>query len=303
MPWNTDVAELEPGDVVIEAFGCRIPEPYVHAMASRARAPVWINLEYLSAETWIESCHGLPSPDPGSGLVKFFFFPGFAANTGGLIRESTYASVAQSLASAERRLSFLSSIGVSEVTNRDLPVSVFCYPGSPLDRLIALGERTWPLGRRPMWLLAESVATEYAALIRAPGSRVHVIPMLQQDDYDRLLLSCEINIVRGEDSFVRAQWTGKPFIWQAYRQDEAAHRAKVDAFLSRYLSTAPLPVADAVSAVYSAWNGFQALDDLAWSGYCRHLPAIIEHGRGWTAHLGTLGNLAERLVDFCESRL
>ncbi|WP_134855754.1 elongation factor P maturation arginine rhamnosyltransferase EarP, partial [Bordetella pertussis] len=73
-----------PGDVVIEAFACDPPPAYVAAM--RRFQPVWINLEYLSAEAWVETCHGLPS-QRADGLVKHFFFPGFSAATGGLIRE------------------------------------------------------------------------------------------------------------------------------------------------------------------------------------------------------------------------
>src|SRR5690606_3909854 len=78
-----------PADVVIEAFACTLPEAYVAAMSPRQ---LWLNLEYLSAEDWVESCHALPSMQ-GGGLRKFFFFPGFTDKTGGLLRE--YDLVAQ----------------------------------------------------------------------------------------------------------------------------------------------------------------------------------------------------------------
>src|SRR5436190_8920873 len=88
--WTDDSALRVPGDVVIEAFGCDPPAGFVAAMVQQARPPVWINLEYLSAESYVERSHRLPSPQlsgPGTGLTKWFFYPGFTPATGGLPRE------------------------------------------------------------------------------------------------------------------------------------------------------------------------------------------------------------------------
>ena len=74
------LAERAPGDVVIEAFGCELPALFAKRMAQRTPAPCWINLEYLSAEAYVERSHGLPSPQlagPAAGLRKWFFYPGF----------------------------------------------------------------------------------------------------------------------------------------------------------------------------------------------------------------------------------
>ena len=72
-----DFPATDAADVVIEAFGCPLPDSYLAAMVGRARKPVWINLEYLSAEDWVAGCHGLASPHPQLPLTKHFFFPGF----------------------------------------------------------------------------------------------------------------------------------------------------------------------------------------------------------------------------------
>ncbi len=53
-------------DVVIEGFGCGLPPRYVEAMAAAAAQPLWINLEYLSAEPWVDSVHGLASRAPAT---------------------------------------------------------------------------------------------------------------------------------------------------------------------------------------------------------------------------------------------
>ena len=89
-PAGPDMDAEPTGDVVIEAFGCQLPESVVARMAARPKPPHWINLEYLSAESYVERSHGLQSPQfsgPGRGLIKRFFYPGFNPRTGGLLRE------------------------------------------------------------------------------------------------------------------------------------------------------------------------------------------------------------------------
>ncbi|PFW58341.1 elongation factor P maturation arginine rhamnosyltransferase EarP, partial [Bacillus sp. AFS075960] len=69
--WHAEVGDtLEIADVVIEAFACELPAAYLAAMARRARRPVWINLEYLSAEDWVADFHLRPSPHPRYPLLK-----------------------------------------------------------------------------------------------------------------------------------------------------------------------------------------------------------------------------------------
>ncbi|WP_010091852.1 elongation factor P maturation arginine rhamnosyltransferase EarP, partial [Burkholderia ubonensis] len=86
--WHAEVGDaIEIADVVIEAFACELPGPYLAAMARRERRPVWINLEYLSAEDWVADFHLRPSPHPRYPLVKTFFFPGLSAGTGGVLKE------------------------------------------------------------------------------------------------------------------------------------------------------------------------------------------------------------------------
>ena len=85
--WGIPFAEVIPAQLVIESFACELPERYVLAMAAQEHKPVWLNLEYLSAEDWVAGCHGLPSPHPRLPLIKYFFFPGFTRETGGLLLE------------------------------------------------------------------------------------------------------------------------------------------------------------------------------------------------------------------------
>ena len=86
--WRADFSQVEAADVVIEAFACELPESYIAAMARQTVAPAWINLEYLSAEAWVEDCHRLSSLRTKWPLTKYFFFPGFTSRTGGLLQNA-----------------------------------------------------------------------------------------------------------------------------------------------------------------------------------------------------------------------
>ena len=109
--WRADWQVVEPADVVIEAFACELPAAYIEAMAKRKRKVLWLNLEYLSAEDWVEGCHGLPSLQ-SNGLSKFFFFPGFTAGSGGLLRERELLTQRWAFQADEgTRLAFLRGLG------------------------------------------------------------------------------------------------------------------------------------------------------------------------------------------------
>src|SRR5690606_31154116 len=117
--WSALWQEQAPADVVIEAFACQLPGSYVAAMAARPVKVLWLNLEYLSAESWVGHCHGLPSLQ-ASGVQKFFFFPGFTARTGGLLREAGLLEKRQCFQQEpQARERFLQSLGVKpEMTAR-----------------------------------------------------------------------------------------------------------------------------------------------------------------------------------------
>ncbi|MEK8029603.1 elongation factor P maturation arginine rhamnosyltransferase EarP [Ideonella sp. DXS29W] len=292
--WSSDCPILEPGDVVVEAFGCDPPEAFVRAMASRtapSRPPVWINLEYLSAEDYVERSHRLPSPQfngPGAGLTKWFFYPGFTSATGGLLREpGLLARQARFDAKA-----WLAGLGVERRPGERL-VSLFCYAAAPVASWL---ER---LGDIPTLLLATpghaARLTKAAQAQGVPGTcRIRALPWLSQPDYDHLLWACDLNVVRGEDSFVRAQWAGRPFVWNIYPQDDGAHIVKLDAFLDRYLAAAAVPLAGPVRAWMHAWNAADpvlpaSLPDLArWQG----------HSVAWRDTLLGQTDLCTQLLEF-----
>jgi uncharacterized repeat protein (TIGR03837 family) len=262
LPWDSQTQDPQPGDVVIEAFGCQLEPAFEAALASvtraRGRQPPWINLEYLTAEPFAERNHGLPSPilaGPAAGLTKHFFYPGFTARTGGLLREPDLA-----LRQARfNRDPWLRTLGIDSPGARI--VSLFCYAPA------ALGQLLDHLSRGPDRVQLLVTAGQAAAATRETVQRqvergrgldaeflsIHYLPLLSQLDFDHLLWACDLNFVRGEDSLVRSLWAGKPLVWQLYPQHDGAHHAKLSAFLDWI--GAPTQMAD----FHSAWNGTEPL--------------------------------------------
>ena len=292
--WTQRFPPTPPGDVVIEAFACELPGTVVDAMSHRQPTPVWINLEYLSAEDWVAGTHGLPSPHPRLPLTKHFFVPGFVERSGGLLRERGLLA----RRNAFRRNSdscdaLLASLGAQR-SEGALLVSLFCYPAAPLPELVhALGGSPLPvtvLAFDGPWL------GDVKRSFRSGRLDFHVVPFVTQDMYDQVLWACDLNFVRGEDSFVRALWAGKPFVWAPYRQDQGAHLEKLDAFLAIF--EAPGELRDFTRF----WNGAGSVRG-SWPALASHLPDIAAHARERAAEWARQEDLASRLVKFCAARL
>jgi uncharacterized repeat protein (TIGR03837 family) len=266
---------LAPGQVVIEAFGCELPAAFIARMAAATPPPRWINLEYLSAEAYVERSHGLASPQfsgPGRGLSKHFFYPGFTAGTGGLLREPGLL---------ERRAAFDAEAWLAERGIEARPgerrVSLFAYANERLPALLDL------LAAEPSLLLVCPGPLQ-AQVVARPGLRVVALPYLDQTGYDHLLWACDLNFVRGEDSFVRAHWAGKPFVWQIYPQDDGAHAVKLEAFMER----AGLPAEQRL--LWRAWNGLGPSP--------KRLPPPSDHALRWREQLAAHPDLVSQLKAF-----
>ena len=310
--WSAEFPEVEPADVVIEALACHLPEPYERAMALRPIKPVWVNLEYLSAEEWVSGCHGLPSPQPKLPLTKYFFMPGYVAGTGGVLKEN-WLDTTRSAFQTDRaaRDAFWQSLGLPPETNDELRISLFSYESQAIASLL----RTWAEGNEPIRCLIPRSKTlgdvagffgletveDNASLILG-ALTVDILPMLGMDRYDRLLWACDCNFVRGEDSFVRAQWARKPLVWQAYRQEEGSHWPKIEAFLERYCTDLPDMATHALQSLWRSWNADSEETGSAWPAFRSQWPALQARATSWTTQLDTVGDLATNLVKFCNEK-
>jgi len=306
---TTDWQQCTVAEVVIEALACTIPLPYQQKMAQQAIKPLWVNLEYLSAEAWVEGCHALPSPQPQLALDKHFFFPGFTAATGGLLQERTVQQqAALFMADKAAQQAFWQQLGVAEHARYQQKISLFAYDHPQLETLLACWQQA-PVNSLcivPQGALANQLAALYPQLqqhteLTLNQLTLKVVPFMAQDDYDKLLWACDINFVRGEDSVIRAHWAAKPFIWQIYRQAEQAHLDKLNAFLQRYCTQMPAAAAQALTAFWLAWNTDSALGE-PWQKCSAMLAQIAEYNLMWRAALTANGDLASNLVHFVEKK-
>ncbi|MFN9773933.1 MAG: elongation factor P maturation arginine rhamnosyltransferase EarP [Burkholderiales bacterium] len=290
----------EVADVVVGMLAGAPPEAYRAAMRTRVPRATWVAFEYLSAEPWIATHHGLPSPKP-DGLVEHFFFPGFGPATGGLLRERDLIARREAFeADPAARAATLAALGVAPRAGERL-ASLFCYPDAAIVALLdAFAARPEP------WrvLVPRGVAPASA------GHPVAVpVPFVPQRDYDTLLWSCDLNLVRGEESFVRALWAARPMLWQAYRQDGGAHRAKVRAFVDAWARDAApsAPALRGVTASHEAWNAPPAECAAALPGALHALLDAFDElapaCRRWAGANAETPDLATRLVGFVGDRL
>ena len=278
-----------PGDVWIEAFGCdpatECAIPLAEKLALGSAPPVCLNLEYLSAEGYVERNHCLPSllsQGPLRGLTKWFFYPGFTAASGGLLREPDLLA---------RNAAFDRPVWLKEhqlLTSRPRRISLFCYEPPVLDQVMREAAQDGP---GCDWLVTPGRAAQAVAALAKHPTSLHALPALTQHDFDHLLWACDLNFVRGEDSLVRALWAGQPLVWHIYPQHDHAHHAKLDAFLDW------LDAPASMRHFHHQWNGMIPAGNTVWPGW-----AVVDSWRACVqaarARLLAQDDLSSQLLGF-----
>jgi uncharacterized repeat protein (TIGR03837 family) len=310
---------IEVPDVVVEAFGCELPPAYIAAMVRRASMPVWINLEYLSAEDWVADFHLKPSPHPRYPLTKTFFFPGLGPGTGGVLKERGLDAAREAFerSPGAREAWWRQTTGAPPPDPDATVISLFAYENPAIDGLL----EQWRDAAEPIVLLVPegrisgAVARffgvpSFAATARTPASpgaraergslRAHALAFVPQTEFDTLLWASHVTFVRGEDSFVRAQWAQRPFVWHIYPQADDAHLPKLDAALAHYAAPLSAPARQAMVRFWHAWNGDGTPD---WADFWAHRVAYGARAAAWPEELAALGDLAENLAQFAKSQL
>jgi len=293
-----DVEPSADPHVVVELFGGGRPRA---AWPSGARMPVLVNVEHLTAERYAERSHALPSPTSRHGeppVTTWFYFPGFSPESGGLLREPGLIEERRTFGDGA---AWLASRGFAPRPG-ERRVVLFSYRNDAIDALLDI------LATSPTLLLVTpGLATEQVTACLGPSLargalRAAALPWLAQADFDRLLWSADLNLVRGEDSFVRAIWAGAPFVWQLYVQADGAHRAKLDAFLDRYLAAADQALAAAVRSAFVRWNGAPVGSLAVLAGDAAVRAAWSTHAFAWRDALAAQSDLATRLLAFVEGK-
>ncbi|MGV3583321.1 MAG: elongation factor P maturation arginine rhamnosyltransferase EarP [Methylophilus sp.] len=285
-PWQDNAKFEHVAEVVIEAFGCGLPPSYLAKMQPNHR---WVNLEYLSAESWVEDFHGRHAVH--GNLKRYFYFPGFVANTGGLIRENDLPQ------------------STFEIEQDSLNVSLFCYQNAPIQSFFSILSASQY--KTTLFVPFNSHLQQYAEFFKQPAFQVgnvytsgnltlKVLPFLSQDEYDALLRACDINFVRGEDSWLRAIWAGKPMIWQPYVQEKNIHIKKLNAFLDMFYASCDTAAQAAICKMYRSWTS-GTLVDSDWINVMQHKEILNQHARTQKSNFSKQPDLASKLVIFCNN--
>jgi len=248
--------------------------------------------------------------------------------SGGVLREHGLTEAREHLLQSAPELARLwESLGVPAPPTHATVVSLFGYENAALPALLA----AWRDGPNALVCLVPQgrISADVARFFKRDAGRgsdwgadcnagldtssagqsyeagaltVHAIPFTEQSAYDKLLWACDLNFVRGEDSFVRAQWAQRPFVWHIYPQADAAHLPKLDSALDCYGAALPVDARDALSAFWHAWNAGDA-SRLDWPEFWRHRAALNAHAAEWPAELAALGDLAGNLAEYTENQL
>jgi uncharacterized repeat protein (TIGR03837 family) len=311
-PSLKNTATADAADVVLETFSCALPDFYLQQMVQQDS--IWINLEYLSAEKWVSDFHAKPSPQATLAITKHYFFPGFKDDTGGLIRERELITERNIFTnSKEKQFQFWQKIGIygaDNFTADTVKISLFCYAQANItgliESLVATNQCTKlfiPFNSAIAISLEKLVDIKQHNLngIHRGNLTIHLLPFLSQADYDCLLWACDLNFVRGEDSWIRAIWAEKPFIWQPYIQSDETHILKLKAFLDLYLSAATSEISTLINESQLAWSSADTTTQMPINHLIEQLPAIQNYAKKVTKTLMLQPDLATKLMIFSEN--
>ena len=305
--WRPDFADhadtAPPPDIVIETFACNLPDNVLSVIQNRR--PLWLNWEYLSAEESNERLHLLPSPQEG-GLAKYFWFMGFSKKSGGLLREKNYADYAAFDTGTLRRELMLPPktapewlvFGYRSHIWADW-LAMWQQNGRPITLLLAGGQVIDSL--KDTDAIPQNALMRDGSVFQTASVKLVRIPFVAQQDFDRVLHLSDGLIVRGEDSFVRAQFSGKPFFWHIYPQDENVHLDKLDAFWDKAGRMMPSEIRAAHRLLSDDLNGRRATAAArlaAWQTL--EAGAALWQGavQNWQRFLFSQPSAAEKLAAF-----
>lgn len=299
--WDNNAHRFfSPRDVVIGVLSSDIPSEFLKKMY--INYPIWVSFEYLSAESWIEEHHGLPSRR-SDGLVRYFFFPGMKTNTGGMLLEPNLLKERDAMAGSRLNQEvFLKNLPLKKEAlifwrSRPCVITLFCYENAPILALLEI----LVLNSRPtLILLLQGVAVDLEKSFFSSTLHFARVPFVNQEDFDRLLWCSDLNIVRGEDSFSRAMWAAKPMVWHIYPQQENVHLLKLKAWLNHY--QAPKIVESLIwnwnSVHKSCTKDFQSLWESAL--HPKNYLCWKIHAQEWARKQSTQTELGYRLAKFCK---
>ena len=282
-----DISKIEnSADLIIESFGCEIPKEYMDKALKNSK--LIINLEYFSAEKWVDDFH-LQESFLGGNLKKYFFIPGLSEKSGGILLDNEFLERKKKVEANKEY--YLEKFGIKE--KYDLIGSVFSYEKN-FDSLI---EELKKLNKKVILLILSEKTQKNFIKYFDNGNNYDKIkfvklPFFTYDKYEELLALCDFNLVRGEDSFVRALLLAKPFLWHIYPQDENTHIKKLESFLEKYCSNNK-----ELKQTFINYNINK--DDFSY--FFKNFKEIEKYNKNYANYLIKNCNLMEKLINFIEN--
>ena len=282
-----DISKIEnSADLIIESFGCEIPKEYMDKALKKSK--LIINLEYFSAEKWVDDFH-LQESFLGGNLKKYFFIPGLSEKSGGILLDNEFLERKKKVEANKEY--YLEKFGIKE--KYDLIGSIFSYEKN-FDSLI---EELKKLNKKVILLILSEKTQKNFIKYFDNGNNYDKIkfvklPFFTYDKYEELLALCDFNLVRGEDSFVRALLLGKPFLWHIYPQDENTHIKKLESFLEKYCSNNK-----ELKQTFINYNINK--DDFSY--FFKNFKEIEKYNKNYASYLIKNCNLMEKLINFIEN--
>ena len=278
-----------PPDFLFNVFNIDLPHSY-KTLIKRKKSK-YIAIEYLSAEPWVDNFHLKPSIDPQSGLIKTYFYPGFTNQTGGLIREKGLFLRREAF-DQSRRKKLIQSLGGDPNL---YSISLFYYPIQKIEVFLDVIDHI----KKPAQFFIPQYLFDLLKL-KNNYQFIHIIPypFLNHDDFDNLLWSCDLNFVRGEDSWTRAIWAGKPFIWQPYIQENNIHLIKLKAFLKRYYEACDQDLSEILIKIHDDWSN-NKFNEVLWRDFFKQQARLEAFVLKQSHHYFKEASFVESLVDYC----
>ena len=282
-----DISKIEnSADLIIESFGCEIPKKYMDKALKNSK--LIINLEYFSAEKWVDDFH-LQESFLGGNLKKYFFIPGLSEKSGGILLDNEFLERKKKVEANKEY--YLEKFEIKE--KYDLIGSIFSYEKN-FDSLI---EELKKLDKKIILLILSEKTQKNFIKYFDNGNNYDKIkfvklPFFTYDKYEELLALCDFNLVRGEDSFVRALLLGKPFLWHIYPQDENTHIKKLESFLEKYCSNNK-----ELKQTFINYNINK--DDFSY--FFKNFKEIEKYNKNYASYLIKNCNLMEKLINFIEN--
>lgn len=310
LDWNLcedDLKELKSGKwnfddnfpLILECFQCGRPLWLEEILFCNENNKIHhiLNIEYLTAEDYAEDFHLLKSYTRSSNVKKVFFMPGFTPKTAGLVIDENFL-----ILSKENHLK----------NENVFKISLFSYERDCTDIFDALTEFQEKIRAEVNKnFCVEVYAAQGKSLSFAQdawnktGKKISFFPQkfMSQTEYDKLLLSMDINFVRGEETLARACLCSKPFLWQAYIQDENYQLVKVNALLDRIRKFFPEESWICIKKLFLDYNTPHSRlqkENLLFLFGETYSGKLTENFKGFSDELFSQGELTENLLDYIE---